>query len=205
MTVSAPRTTWDIGLNAWVIQDGNYPDFKTGQIAEFALEFWLPSEDIIQAANGELSATKVEDCLYDAVADVILHTSTTTFLDIGILVYQHGSLPLPALQQGRRVGLRLGLGVDPYFYFECLSQNADVPPLVYSWEVKSILLQTAPFIEVTADCGRKMRVRDPARLAYQEIVQTDAWNDDGAYGEYLLRCDLLPIPPKRISATANYP
>jgi hypothetical protein len=28
---------WLIGLDSWVIQDGNYPDFVTGQRADFAL------------------------------------------------------------------------------------------------------------------------------------------------------------------------
>jgi hypothetical protein len=31
--MAAPNslTTWDTGLAAWTIQDGNYPDFKIGQ------------------------------------------------------------------------------------------------------------------------------------------------------------------------------
>ena len=28
-----------IGLSAWIIQDGNYGDFRVGQQARFALEF----------------------------------------------------------------------------------------------------------------------------------------------------------------------
>ena len=31
--------SWMIGLDSWVIQDGNYPDFETGQRTDFALEF----------------------------------------------------------------------------------------------------------------------------------------------------------------------
>jgi hypothetical protein len=30
------RDEWEIGLSSWIIQDGNYADFKAGQQAEFA-------------------------------------------------------------------------------------------------------------------------------------------------------------------------
>lgn len=36
------QTEWEIGLSAWIIQDGNYDDFAAGQMAEFALEFYSP-------------------------------------------------------------------------------------------------------------------------------------------------------------------
>jgi hypothetical protein len=79
-------------------------------------------------------------------------------------------------------------------------------PLVYSWRINSILRQTAPFIEAGADSGRlggrKLLVRDASKLGYEEIQRTDAWSDDHGSGEYILVCDLLPIPAKRVSSTA---
>lgn len=61
--------------------------------------------------------------------------------------------------------------------------------------------------EVVSDsgayAGQKMIVRDSTKLGYQEIPKTDAWQDDGGTSEYILCCDLLPIPAKRMSATAT--
>jgi hypothetical protein len=71
-------------------------------------------------------------------------------------------------------------------------------PLVYSWRIDSIFRQTAPYVEVAP--GRW--ARDPERLGYGEILQTNAWDDDGGHAEYLLSCELLPVPPKNTSATA---
>jgi hypothetical protein len=88
------------------------------------------------------------------------------------------------------------LGVDPFHYFETLSKTGNVLPLVYSWKIRSIFAQTAPFIETVDEA------REPQRLGYKEILRTDAWNDDGGHADYVLRCDLLPIPPKRESGTA---
>jgi hypothetical protein len=202
-----PPSTWNIGLSAWIIQDGNYPDFEVGQTAEFALEFWLPDGVTGRASSGELSAHNAGGCLYDTVADVVLQTEDITILDIGVQAYGESSSLRSSLPRVPRVAVQLGLGVDPFFYFEGLRNVADVPPLVYSWQILSILRQTAPFIEKVAETGpllaRKVWVRDPQRLGYEEILKTDAWSDDDGYAEYLLRCDLLPIPPKRASATST--
>jgi hypothetical protein len=98
--------------------------------------------------------------------------------------------------------------IDPFFYFERLSHDRSVPPLIYTWEIKSILRQTAPFIEAIADsgpyAGSLLKARDRSKLAFEEIARTDAWGDDGGCGEYILRCNLLPVPAKRTSATATY-
>jgi len=39
--ISSSRSIWNIGLSAWIIQDGNYPDFALGDTVEFAVEFYL--------------------------------------------------------------------------------------------------------------------------------------------------------------------
>jgi hypothetical protein len=136
------------------------------------------------------------------VAEVVFQTAEITILDIGVLVYLETSSLKQSLPEGRRLAIRLGLGIDPFFYFETLSKIAEVPPLVYSWKILSILRQTAPFIETMPEAGpligRTVQVRDPQRLGYEELLKTDAWNDDGGSAEYILRCELLPIPPKHV-------
>jgi hypothetical protein len=171
------------------------------------LEFWLPEGVSGRACSDGTSTSKVGDCLYDTVADVALQTDDITILDIGLLVYSESSSALrSALPRSPRIAVQLGLGVDPFFYFERLSKVAGVPPLIYSWKILSILRQTAPLIEVDEvgpSTGRKVLVRDPQRLGYEAVRKTDAWKDDDGHGDYVLRCNLLPIPPKRVSATAT--
>jgi hypothetical protein len=191
---------WSIGLNAWIIQDGNYPDFEVGQIAEFALEFYLPDGVAGTPSSAKVSASNLDGCLYDTVAEVRVQTADTTILDIGILVYSQFRSELVAYPQGTRLTVRLSLGVDPFHCFEFINKLTGVLPLVYSWKILSIMRQTAPFIETAP--GSRHLIRDPQRLGYKEILKTDAWSDDGGHGEYLLVCELLPIPAKGTSATA---
>jgi hypothetical protein len=202
MKLSGSSNHWHVGMNAWIIQDGNYPDLEVGQTAEFAIEFWIPDgAACIIASDEAVSAIHGAGCLYNAVADVLLRTDDITVLDIGILIYGQTALLPAAVSQKSRLSVQIGLSVDPFFYLEGLNTIPAVPPLVYSWRMSSILMQTAPFIEKIVE-GRKVQVRDPKRFEYQEILRTDAWEDDGGYGEYIFALDLLPIEPKRSSATA---
>ncbi len=158
-------------MAAWIIQDGNYPDFEVGQTAEFAVEFWLPEGNAVRSSGAEVSATALGHALYDTVAEALVKTGRVTVLDIGILVYGDTQTPLA---EGSQVAVRLAPSVDPFHYFESLSKTGDVLPLVYWWKIRSILRQTAPFIGSVVE-GQKTRIRDPQRLGYQEILKTDAW------------------------------
>ena len=130
-----------------------------------------------------------------------------TILDIGILAYHDGALQLPETRGGRHLRAELALSVDPYFYFERLSQDAAVPALIYTWRISSILRQTAPFIEALVDtgpyAGQKVKSRDVSKLAHEEVRRTDAWGDDCGCGEYILRCDLMSVPAKHTSVSVT--
>ena len=204
LPISVQRpSTWNIYLSAWIIQDGNYPDFSVGQTAEFAVEFFVDSSRPIECAEQRISATHTEDSGYDVVAKSILQQPELTILDVGILVYSKRKPEFQKFPVGALLQTRLSLSIDPYDYFQFLSKNPTVPPLIYSWHVLSIRRQTAPFIEIGDDSGRKMRGRDLTKFGYEEIEKTNAWSDDGGFGEYILCCELLPIEPKRTSATAT--
>jgi hypothetical protein len=207
MSNQAPRRIWNIGLSAWIIQDGNYSDFMAGQTVEFAVEFHRDSSTDIGTSGEETSANCTSDATYDVVGECVLQSDDLTVLDIGILVYcERDSSPI-LYQKGRRFRASLYLGVDPFFYFERLAQFPDVPALVYSWRIESIFRQTAPFIESIDDSGgihgRKILVRDETKSAWEQVSKTDAWTDDGGHAEYLLHCELLPVPRKHTSATAT--
>jgi hypothetical protein len=200
-TVVEPQvpSTWNIALSAWVIQDGNYPDFTAGQVAEFAVEFYQKRGTRIEECESGGSARMLDDSTYEVRAEKVADTGGATVIDIGIFAYCHNiSLPFAELRTGQRFRTELHLNVDPFHNFELGGQNGETYPLVYSWRIRSILRQTAPFIEVSSGS----RMRDPSKHGYEEISRTDAWKDDDGHGEYILRCDLLSTDPKGESATA---
>ncbi len=118
------------------------------------------------------------------VAEKVQEADKNTILDIGILVYNQFGPQFPDVEVGSRLRTEVSLDVD--FYHSA--------PLVYSWRVTSILMQTAPFIEIASRSGPfggKVWTRDLSKSNYVEILKTDAWKDDHGRGDYILRCELL--------------
>ncbi len=173
---------WNIGLSAWIIQDGNYPDFAVDETVEFGVEFhWQPGT-AVEACDSDVLAAPMREATYQVVAEKIRETDRSTVLDIGILVYSQFGPQFPNVEQGSRFRTELWLGVDPY----------GSSPLVYSWRIASILKQTASFIETASPTlGGKVLTRDRSKPNCEETSRTDAWNDDNGRGEYILRCELL--------------
>lgn len=194
------RHIWEVGLSSWIIQDGNYGDFETGQSADFALEFYSHSFD--RTDTKTTYARSLGAAKYDVTAEVIYLTPKVWVLDFGLRAF-HDSQPPPEITVGSFVTAEIYLGIDPFFYFEGLHALPGMLPLIYSWKVTSIGQQTAPFIETRETSGRKVLIRDEKKLGYGTIGKTDAWKDDGGNAEYVLFCSQLDVPPKFHRATAT--
>jgi len=193
---------WEIYLSSWIVQDGNYGDFSTGQHAEFALELF--SDDIRLTECKEKSVILKEDSakgldlpIYEINGEIIYMNKEVWVVDFGLCAFQE-STPPEGLSRGNFVRGGVSLGVDPFFYFERLHAVPSMPPLIYSWRINSIRIQTAPFIK-----KGNIFSRDEDKLGYKAIERTNAREDDNGAGEYLLTCARLDIPPKFSSATAT--
>ncbi len=184
---------WQIGLSSWIIQDGNYGDFETGQVLGFALEFY--SENFQPSATKQKSFKKIDAAKYEIVGEVIFLTDAVWVLDFGISAFRE-SKPPKGINVGSFVTAEIYLGIDPFFYFEYLYNSQGMPPLILTWKINAIGQQTAPFIESREPSGQKLLIRDVKKLGYKTIAKTDAWNDDGGHAEYILTCEQIQAPPK---------
>ena len=177
----------NIGLAAWIIQDGNYADFEAGQEYRFALEFFADHPEISSRATPSL--TLVEDFEYQFSGEVVASDTKLTILDVGMKCYHDGPLAL-GLEPGQWVEGRLTLGVDPFSWKETHSRRPGVPNLAYSWLLHKILLDETPWEESTESDGRRVLRRAHGSKTYRSISQTNTWEDDGGNGEYILDCEL---------------
>lgn len=166
-----------IGIDSWVIQDGNYPDFVTGQRAELAVEY--ASRSGLRGLSGEheVSARWVGGSAYDVIARVVHDEPNARVLDCGLLVYHFVGIEDPEHRSevGAWVTGVVDLGVDPGFYADGLARESGFPQLAYAWTVEEVL--------------RRARGA-PADLTVVE--RTDAWADEAP--GYVLRCRLDPRP-----------
>ena len=195
---------WSIGLETWIVQDGNYRDFAVGDRAEFALAF-EPVGELAPAAEGPARAGHVEGNVYDVVGLVVLAEDGVVVLDFGLLAYREEGTRFE-VTAGHWLQGRIALGIDPFAYFERLSRDPRYPDLVYTWDVTAIWQESAPFVDRAG-----MYRRDRTRRGRVSRARTDAWAEQGWSGsrsieadvpDYVLDCALVDVPPKRTSTTA---
>jgi hypothetical protein len=188
---TARMADWSLSIAAWVIQDGNYPDFTKGQRAEFAVELYAP-EGLTRTDGGARSAVADGGGWYSIDGTVVAVTDGACFVDCGILVYDER--PPKGVAPGDGVRGRVLLSVDHYLYFEVLAQQPEIPALIYTWDLRRIRRETAPYVLNEA---QTMWVRDESRRNLVETQATDAWSDDDGHAGYVFDCRLLDVPPKR--------
>lgn len=183
---------WNIGVDSWIIQDGNYEDFNVGQIVEFALEFYPHKIELSSSQNRTVSL--IGDSRYKINGEIVFIEDKLWIIDFGICAFQESYLPSNS-KVGDFISADIYLGIDYYVYFESLYKIQGIPPLIYNWNIKKIFQQTAPFIESELE-GRKVLIRDEKKLGYKEIQITNAWTDDNGSAHYILQCDKFDDTPK---------
>jgi hypothetical protein len=173
-----------IGIDAWIIQDGNYPDFARDGRAAFALEFYAAAPLIEVEPKSSLlpSLVNTEPAHYEALGRVVHVADDWWAIDVGTVLFHEEKPPINA-RLGNWMSGEIYVGVDPYFYFERLAHQPNAPGLIYDWKVEKIEMQTAPFVK-----RERIIIRDTAQLGWNEIAQTDAWADDDGHAEYVLHC-----------------
>lgn len=180
--------TWEIGLSAWIIQDGNYGEFARGQEAAFAVEF--RPHDFSSSESAQPAANQLGAARYHIEGDVVFESPGAWVIDFGLLAYCKGA---SVVEKSSAVQGEVWLGIDPFFYYEGLTSLPGMPPLVYTWNIERIELDETPWIEVAP---RRFE-RDATRRAWRDVDATDAWNDDRGHGAYVLHCRLLDRPLTR--------
>jgi hypothetical protein len=96
-------------------------------------------------AGTKRQAIQVAEGLYQITASVVHVGDHGWVPDFGLLAYQD-TAPPEGVAVGQVLAGRATLGVDPYSYFEQLAKDPRYPDMVYTWNVRSIGRDTAPFV-----------------------------------------------------------
>lgn len=176
--------TLNVGVDSWIIQDGNYDDFVVGQKTKFALEFYpvlLKSSDHNSKSFTELSFNRYKIC-----GQIICSLENVWVLDFGILAYQEIKPPDYA-KQGNWVEGEIYLGIDPFFYFEYLKKVPEIPYLTYNLKIQQIYLETTPWIKKSDN----IIARATGKESFKLTSETNAWVDDNGHASYILKCLII--------------
>lgn len=179
--------TFDIGLSAWIIQDGNYPEFSVGDRAKFALE--LDPERLQPCADDEFRLDYQGSATYWIVGRTEFAHPEVRIVNFGF----RGCSNSPATEELRAGDWIKGMvyvGVEPYSFFEQWQHLPGMPAITYDWLVRRIQLETTPWIEVS----ERTFERDKRKVSFREVMSTNSWKDDGGNGHYILTCERIGSP-----------
>ena len=174
-----------VGVDSWIIQDGNYPDFHVGQVVKFALEFH--PQMLKPVAAGSFQTTKLTGSTYRICAKVAFTAPDVWVLDFGFMAYQNQPAP-SGLKAGDWIVAQIYLGIDPFFYFEKLHAIPGIPLLRYELRIRRILLETTPWRIAKDDNGQETFLRDEGSQSFRQVAETNAWEDDDGRAHYVLEC-----------------
>lgn len=169
----------EIGVDAWIIQDGNYEEFHVGAEVRCAIEF---HGDLSLSDERRAGLTHIRQNFYQVCAQVIFLKPSAWGIDFGLSVFQE-CRPPDFLSLGAWVKGEIGISIDPFFYKERLVNEAAIPDLFNTWQIVSITCDNTPWVEP----GDGPAFRDPGNPRWTEVQCTDAWNDDAGRGSYLIR------------------
>ena len=176
-------TTHQIGLDAWIVQDGNYTDFAVGESRKFALK--LHSYTLKPSPVKSASMSLIGPARYAIHASVEFMQPDAWVADFGLRAYCEQPLA-PEVSVGNWLESEVYLGVDPFMYFERHCKLPGMPALTYDWKIRGILLETTPWItEGTTS------FRDKAKKSHKAVTKTNAWDDDDGCASYVLECECL--------------
>lgn len=174
-----------IGLDSWIIQDGNHSDFAVGDMRRFALEF--AGKKLVPSTSGDRTAKLLHTSIYQVHAEVIFVHPTVWVIDFGVRAFWEADPP-DFIQIGSWVEGEVFVGIDPYFYKDYLSKLPDMPNLFRNWKVEAIVRNDTPWLRAVNDRGGVSLSRDSANTQWTEVQQTLAWDDDEGRSSYVLSC-----------------
>lgn len=187
MSAAEPPLMLQVGLNSWIIADGNYADFRVGEVRSFALEYY--NEDELRSlpkSRATRNLSRLDGARYAVTGRTLHLTSEWAAIDVGVPAYRElYSFPAPP----KRFEGTVWLGVDPFFYFERRAREPGAPALIFDWRIARIEVETAPRI-----LKEGMMIYDPARLQLEDVEDTREGED------FVLHCELMPGPPRHTLA-----
>jgi hypothetical protein len=174
----------EICVDAWIIQDGNYGDFRVGEEIRCAFEFY---GELNATAQCTPSMTRLRQNNYRVCAQIVFAGLDAWAVDFGLAAFQEHRPP-GFVRIGAWVEGEVELTIDPFMYKDRLMNEIGMPDLFNTWQIVGIARDDTPWI--ASSCG-KILTRDQDHPCWTNVQQTDAWNDDGGRSAYLLRLRVL--------------
>lgn len=191
--------TVEIILDSTMLQSGDVRPMYCEQTRRFEIAYFTHT---IKPTLHSVKSMRRNHNLHHSYrinAEIAYYKKGVSVLDFGIRAYQSRPLP-PTSTVGTFVAADVHFGI---YYTYHLSNQHNIMPLVYTWTIKSITLETAPRIKVRTTWGQDIWVTDRTRFSHRNGMETSAQDcgddpsddDGGTSSTYILKCRLLNDSP----------
>ncbi|NYI45359.1 hypothetical protein BJ993_002439 [Nocardioides aromaticivorans] len=209
---------WWIGLDSWVLQDGNYTDFVVGQRRQFALEFGYRrgARLTVTEARQRACVHTGQSMTYAVTGELVRapreRELNAFVLDFGLRAYDEWMVldDLEPPPPGSWLQGEISLHVDHFTYMDVLARVPGMPPLIHAWRIDDIQVDTSPVIWIDAshpdyvgpDEGPSP-MRDPDRESWRSVRRTRTWEHGGGYRLLCTLLDETPVSTMSASGTRS--
>ncbi|MYM66476.1 hypothetical protein GTP45_06450 [Pseudoduganella sp. FT55W] len=184
------ETNIRIGMNSWIIKDGNYGDFSVGDKNTFALEFC--GGGFTKSEKRAIKLELIKNSCYRFCGKVIYVRPNVWVIDVGVKAFWESSPP-EFISVGDWIEGEIFLGIDPFFYKDYLYKEDGIQNLSYSWAIKRIERNATPWLMTLNPRGGKLLTRDDRQEHWVDTNSTDAWEDDNGRADYVLHVELCDL------------
>lgn len=182
---------YSIGVKAsYLVQ--YYGNFKKAQKSQFAICFW-PDRFVVSSEKRFKKIKHLAFNDYDIIGEIVFLNDKVWVVDFGkILAY---AFPQAIKQYERNVKVgdfiegKACLEIDMFPYLEHHHKEKGIQPLIYTWNIDTILKIAAPIDDI--QLGRNKDKWDTV-----EIERTQCLYDDNGMASYVFQCGLLDDEPK---------
>jgi hypothetical protein len=187
-----------VGMSAWKINEGLYPDLHVGMERAFAIA--MTPRVITGAKEHQPAAVALGSCFYHLRGKVTYAHRGVWVLHAGFPVFCEGDLPQDAVV-GRWLSVETVLHLDPGTYRRTYSRRKTMPNIVRPYRITEIQRDTRLWQAWQRTENRPIRAggksehlvdfltREEGRHKDIKVTQTRAAVDDGGSAHYTLLCE----------------
>ncbi len=170
------------------ISSRDYSDFRVGERANFALEFYSKSS-LLPSSERNILAEHLKCAFYKVCGKVVYRTKQVWVIDIGFLLFRLETPPDFAIKDSWVEG-EICVSIAPDYYLEYLKKSlSDMPELACEFLIEQTMIDTTPLITVIDPVDNsEYWIGDETKISFREVKSARDTFDDINGNGYILKC-----------------
>lgn len=166
----------------------DYCDFRVGERANFALEFYSESS-LLQSNKRNILAEHLKSAFYKVCGKVVYRTKQVWVIDVGFLIFRQETPPDFAIKDSWVEG-EICLSIAPHYPGYLKKNLSDMPELACDFLIEQTMIDTTPLIiAIDPVHNRECWIPDETKISFREVKSArDTFDDITGHNGFILKC-----------------